>query len=242
MPLMTTWRLTISDRVRGKGHTPPSGTSNRVPHSPMLCPEQDWNWVNSGQTGDGGRCHPGGGPGQGVRPGARASTSSVPNRDSYSRTTLARRFASRLAAKGLRIIRSVSWTWTSFRPRSQAWLMPNTRTTSSRVLDTLQTLAYELFRLLSSHRIVGVAPAAAARVACAVSSRSAVMDFSPPFLAGIFHYCRVQGLLSRLSARLLMYGRTACTSTLFPVSCVVSRPGPAPRSPTRALRASETPG
>jgi hypothetical protein len=48
---------------------------------------------------------------------------------------------SRFAANGLRMMRSVSCTWTSVLPRSQAWLMPKIRTTSSRVLDTLQTLA-----------------------------------------------------------------------------------------------------
>jgi hypothetical protein len=48
---------------------------------------------------------------------------------------------SRFAAYGLMMMRSVSWMVTSFCPRFQAWLMPKSITTSSRVLVTLHTLA-----------------------------------------------------------------------------------------------------
>jgi len=49
--------------------------------------------------------------------------------------------ASRFAAKGLRMIRSESWTVTSSSIPFQAWFVPKSTITSSRVLATLQTFA-----------------------------------------------------------------------------------------------------
>src|SRR5262249_25095043 len=57
---------------------------------------------------------------------------------------------------------------TSFWPRFHAWFMPNSNTTSSRVLVTLQTLAYELFIAESSHLMR--VPSAAALASAAASA------------------------------------------------------------------------
>ena len=65
---------------------------------------------------------------------------------------------SRLAANGLRMIRFESCTVTSACPRSQDWLSPKLRTTSSRVLETFVTFAYEHFMSESSHRGLSWAP------------------------------------------------------------------------------------
>ena len=68
----------------------------------------------------------------------------MPNRFSYSFTTPWSSMLNRLAAYGLTTMRSVRWMVTSFCPRFHAWFIPNSRTTSSRVLVTLQTLARTL--------------------------------------------------------------------------------------------------
>src|SRR6266545_6619129 len=84
-----------------------------------------------------------------------ASTFNAPYRFSYPLSTFTSKPANRFAANGLRTIRSVSWTVTSFCPLCQAWCIPNSNTTSSRVLATLQTFAYELFIFASSHLSLG---------------------------------------------------------------------------------------
>jgi hypothetical protein len=58
--------------------------------------------------------------------------------------------------------RSLSWTFTSFSVPCHVWFTPNASTTSSRVLETLHTFAYELRRELSSQLTRAVAPASGA--------------------------------------------------------------------------------
>src|SRR5262245_19498117 len=82
---------------------------------------------------------------------------------------------SRFAANGDSTIRCDSSISMSWGVRSQLWLTPKLRTTSSRVLVALQKFAYELFRLCVFQRTL---------VPAAWSAGAAALSFSlSPFCA-----------------------------------------------------------
>src|SRR5262245_41711852 len=86
--------------------------------------------------------------------GSAVSMGSGPYRVSYSRSARLSNRLRRLAANGLRMIRSRSWTTNSRVAVLQVWFTPKRSTISSRVPVTLHTFAYALRMAESSQRML----------------------------------------------------------------------------------------